>query len=129
MIPSFRAFLPKMSTKYPSINKEVFQLSFQSYMMLHEKISAYNHYILTSIRSTLHACRICRRRGFDPWVGKILWRKSWQPTPAFLPGESNGQRNPAGSSLWGHKEWDTTEQLTLSLSGALYMHVPFCHTF
>ena len=47
---------------------------------------------------------------FDPWVGKIPWRKEWQPTPVFLPGESHGQRSP-----WGHKESDTTERLSLSL--------------
>ena len=34
--------------------------------------------------------------GFDLWVGKIPWRRSWQPTPVFLPGESHGQRNLAG---------------------------------
>ena len=33
-------------------------------------------------------CRICRRPGFDPWVEKIPWRRKWQPTPVFLPGES-----------------------------------------
>ena len=30
---------------------------------------------------------------FDPWVGKIPWRRAWQPTPVFLAGESHGQRN------------------------------------
>ena len=47
----------------------------------------------------------CQRRrcGFDPWVGKIPWRKKWQPTPIFLPGKSHGQRSLAGCSLWGHK--------------------------
>ena len=38
------------------------------------------------------ACR-CRRCGFDPWVGKISWRRAWQPTPVFLSGESHGQRS------------------------------------
>ena len=33
-------------------------------------------------------CRRHKRSGFDPWVGKIPWRKAWQPTPVFLPGES-----------------------------------------
>ena len=33
------------------------------------------------------------RHGFDPWVGKIPWRKAWQPTPILLPGESHGQRS------------------------------------
>ena len=38
----------------------------------------------------------CGRPGFDPWLGKIPWRRAWQPTPVFLPGESHGQRNLAG---------------------------------
>ena len=46
----------------------------------------------------------CRRRKFDPWVGKIPWRWKWQPTPVFLPGESHGQRSLAGYSPWGHRE-------------------------
>ena len=36
------------------------------------------------------------RTGFDPWVRKILSRRTWQPTPIFLPGESHGQRSLAG---------------------------------
>ena len=43
------------------------------------------------------------RPGFDPWVGKIPWRRKWQPTPVFLPGESPGQRSLVGYSQWGHK--------------------------
>ena len=46
---------------------------------------------------------------FDPRVGKVPWRKVWQPSPVFLPGESNGQRSLMGYSPWGHKESDTTE--------------------
>ena len=41
------------------------------------------------------ACQ-CRRCRFDPWVGKISWRRKWQPTPVFLPGKSQGQRSLAG---------------------------------
>ena len=37
------------------------------------------------------------------------WRRKWQPTPVFLPGESQGWRSLAGCSLWGHTESDTTE--------------------
>ena len=40
----------------------------------------------------------CRRPGSDPWVQKIPWRRKWQPTPVFLPGESHGQRSLVG---WG----------------------------
>ena len=39
---------------------------------------------------------------FDPWVGKILWRRQWQPTPVFLPGKSHGQRRLVGYSPWDH---------------------------
>ena len=46
---------------------------------------------------------------FDPWVGKILWRRKWQPTPIFLSGEPHGQRSLVGYSLQGCKEMDTTE--------------------
>ena len=47
--------------------------------------------------------------GFDPWVGKIPWRRKQQPTPVFLPGESHGQRSLVGYSPRGHKESGTTE--------------------
>jgi len=49
------------------------------------------------------------RRGFDPWVGMIPWRRAWQSTPVTLPGESQGQRSLAGYSPRGQKESDTTE--------------------
>ena len=48
--------------------------------------------------------------GFDPWVGKIPWRRKWQPTPVFLLGEFHGQRSLAGYSPWGRK--DMIVQLT-----------------
>ena len=62
--------------------------------------------------------------GYSPWGRKesditervhfthfILyhWRRKWQPTPAFLPGESQGQRSLAGHGPFGHREYDTTE--------------------
>ena len=56
-------------------------------------------------------CLQCRRPTFDPWVGKIPWRRKWQPTPVFLPGEVHGQRSLVGHSPWGHKELDSTEWL------------------
>ena len=57
-------------------------------------------------------CLQCRRPWFNPWVWKIPWRRKWQPTPVFLPGEFHRQRNLVGYSPWGHRESDTTEQLT-----------------
>ena len=56
-------------------------------------------------------CLQCRRPRFDPWVGKIPWRRKWQPTPVHLPGKFHGWRNLIGYSPWGHKESDTTERL------------------
>ena len=53
-----------------------------------------------------------KRHGFDPWVGKIPWRRKWQPTPVFLPGEFHGQKSLVGHSPWGRKELDTTERLS-----------------
>ena len=46
---------------------------------------------------------------------KMPWRRKWQPTLVFLPGESHGQRGLAGYSPWGRKESDSTEQLMLLL--------------
>ena len=48
------------------------------------------------------ACQ-CRSPRLDPWVGKLPWRRKWQPTPVFLPGKSDGQRSLVGCSSWGHK--------------------------
>ena len=42
---------------------------------------------------------------FNPWFGKILWRRKWQPIPVFLPGKSYGQRSLAGYSPWGGRSW------------------------
>ena len=48
-------------------------------------------------------CRRRKRHGFDPWVRKIPWRRAWQPTPVFLPGEFPGQRSLVGYSPWGRR--------------------------
>ena len=44
-----------------------------------------------------------------PGLGRLPWRRAYQPTPVFLSGESHRQRNLAGYSPWGHKELDMTE--------------------
>ena len=51
-----------------------------------------------------------RETWFNPWVGKIPWKRKWQPTPVLLPGKSHEWRSLVGYSPWGHKEWDTTER-------------------
>ena len=58
--------------------------------------------------SRLRICLQCRRHGrwrYDPWVGKIPWRRKWQPTPVFLPEKSHGQRSLVGYSPRGGKSW------------------------
>ena len=56
------------------------------------------------------AMRRCgRSREFNPWVGKIPWKRKWQPPPVFLPGKSNGWRSLVGYSPWGCKELDTAK--------------------
>ena len=57
-------------------------------------------------------CRRCRRWRFNPWAGKIPWRRKWKPAPVFLPGESHGQRSLVGYSPWGHKQSDMSERLS-----------------
>ena len=61
------------------------------------------------------------RPEFDPWVGKIPWRKERLPTPVFWPEEFHGLYSP-----WGRKELDTTERLSPSLSGSIrkYLQLP-----
>ena len=54
-----------------------------------------------------------RRPRFDPWVGKIPWRRKWQPCLQFLPGNSHRQRSLAGYSPWSLKESETTEHVEM----------------
>ena len=51
---------------------------------------------------------------FDPCVRKFPWRREWQPTPAFLPGELHGQRSLTGYNPQGRKELDMTIATWLS---------------
>ena len=41
---------------------------------------------------------VIKKRGFNSWVWKTPWRKAWQPTPVFMPGESHGERSLASYS-------------------------------
>ena len=59
-------------------------------------------------------CRRLKRCGFDPWVGKTPWRRKWQPTPVFLPGNSHGQRSlmrPQKSQTW-LSDWTKTTHVS-----------------
>ena len=69
------------------------------------------HLLISWLQSPSVVCLQCGRCGFDPWVRKIPWRREWQPTPVFLPGECHGQRSLVGYSPWGCKESDMIEGL------------------
>ena len=58
----------------------------------------------------------CGRPGFDPWVRKILWRRKWQPTPVFLPGESHGWRSLVGYSPRVTKSWTQLSDFTFTFT-------------
>ena len=63
----------------------------------------------TSGREPAHQCRRHKRCRSDAWVEKIPWKRAWQSTPVFSPGESHGQRSPVDYRSWGPKESDMTE--------------------
>ena len=68
-------------------------------------------------------CRRHKRHRFDPWVGKIPWRRAQQPTPVFFPGESHGKRSLVGYSPSCYKESDTTE-VTYQTRLKQHLHSP-----
>ena len=78
------------------------------YLPFYILISIYSTSCLPRWHSGKESTCQCGGWGFDPWVGKILWRRKWQPTPVFLPGRSYGQRSLAGYSPRDHKESDMT---------------------
>ena len=50
--------------------------------------------VVLEVKNALGQCRRCKRQEFDPWVGKITWRRAWQLTPAFLPEECRPTGDP-----------------------------------
>ena len=72
----------------------------------------------TSGKEPASQCRKHNSCRFNPWVGKIPWRMTWQPTPEVLPEETHGQKSLAGYSPWGRRESDTTEETEQT-----YMHL------
>ena len=86
------------------------------YLLEYFKLSFVPWIIITSIHlgasqvlsGKESACQ-CRRRMFNPGMGRIPWRRKWQPTPVFLPRKSHRQRSLAGYSPWSCKESNKTE--------------------
>ena len=75
------------------------------------------------------SCLQCGRPGFDPCVGKILWRRKWQPPPVLFPWKSHGLRSLVGYSPWGPKELDTTEWLHFLSLWAWVEFYQFCLSY
>ena len=69
-------------------------------------------------------CLQCRRLMFDPWVGKTPWKREWQPTPVFLPGESYGQRSLAGYSPWNWILAANTHTPITHFQTSIHIHLP-----
>ena len=63
-------------------------------------------------KESAYQCRRHRRWDLDSWVGKIPWKRKWQPIPVFLPEKSHGQRSLEGYSPWSNKQLDATYQLS-----------------
>ena len=80
------------------------------------------------LRGKESTCQCSRHQthGFDPWVGKIPWRRKWQPTPVFLPGEPHGQRSLVQSI--GSRESDTNERLSTSIEYIPTFDISDTHT-
>ena len=72
------------------------------------------YYRLPLCFSWYRICLQCGRPGFEPWVGKIPWRREWQPTPVFWPGEFHELYGP-----WGRKESDMTERPSLHFTSQI----------
>ena len=92
----------------------------QSWMWL----SNFTFFVFRWFSGKEFACQF-RRCRFHPCVGKIPWRRKWQPTPVFLSGESHGQRSLVGYCPWSCKELDMTEWLTFPLNDV--RRSPFFH--
>ena len=60
--------------------------------------------------------------GSIPGIGKVPWRRKWQPTLVFLPGKSHGQRSVAGYSSWSHKALSTTERAFVQVRVHAHTH-------
>src|SRR5574337_511825 len=63
-----------------------------------------------------------KRRGFDSWIRKIPWRGKWPPTPAFLSGESHGQRSLADYSPCISQNWTQMKRLSTHTHNILHFH-------
>ena len=83
-------------------------LSFTHYLLL-VSVLIWDSQVALVIKNLPVNAGDTKKHKFDPWVGKIPWRRKWLSTPVFLPGKSHGQRSLVGYSPWSRKELDMTE--------------------
>ena len=101
-LPWRRGYL--LTAAPPDLERGVAPLGLPASMQPTEKIiSGFATYLWASqvVQLIRTSCQ-CNRCRFDPWVGKIPWRRAWQPTPVFLPGEFFGRRSLVDYN-WGCK--------------------------
>ena len=87
-------------------------------IMLFRTLTLEADFLSSNLTSVAHSCvtwdkvlNLYVPKVLFPWIGKIPWKRKWQPTPVFLPGKSHGWRSLLGYSPWGRKESETTERL------------------
>ena len=112
-IQFMEVILLKASFPFPFQFKNLISLMNSVFCITLDQLSI-NFLGLPSQLSQSRICLQCRRPMFYPWVGKIPWRRTQQPTPVSLPGKSHAQGSLVGCSPWGRKESGMTEGLTLS---------------
>ena len=116
-IPSLDIYPREMKIcVYKNVYKYIFRISIHNdpkletiLVFIHRRINEQT-VIYSLWLSGYRMCLQCRRHRkcrFNSWVRKIPWRRAWQPTPVFLPGESHGSKSPKGL-----KESDTTKKLS-----------------
>ena len=106
------------------LSKSLIQFSVDGWGCVPSLLFTWGQTMTSLVAQTVKLCLQCGRPRFDPWFGKILWRRKWQPTPVLLPGKSHGQKSVVGYSPWGHQESDMTERLHfLSYFLSLVNHV------
>ena len=91
-----------------------------SYVSCISKQVLYHRDFPGGLEGKASVCLQCRRPGFDPQVGKISWRRKWQPTPVLLPVKCHRWRSLLGYSPWDRKELHTSEQLHFFITSAIW---------
>ena len=111
-----------------SLEERVSRLSLSGYKKGTFIYHSFNKYLGLSggSDSKESTCNAGRPR-FNPWVGKIPWRRKWQPTPAFSPGEVHGQRSHIGYIPRGRKDSGTTEAVSQSVSSVAQSCPTLCN--